>query len=227
MSKDSAFRPLSKKRKESLARAVTEYGRHLQQCQTYLTGRGITQETAGQWGLGLVVDPMPGHEGMVGRLAIPYLTPAGPVALKFRCIRDHECGKPECVKYLCEDNVPPHLFGVLQFKVDSPILGLCEGEMDAIVASQSGLPSVGVAGTHNWLDFWHHLFEGYDEVLILADGDEAGRVFAQKIGRLLYNSRIAPMPTGQDVTSFVIANGADALRERVGHGRHAGHEGAG
>jgi len=34
--------------------------------------------------LGVVVDPLPGHEQFLGRVAIPYVTPSGVVDIRFR-----------------------------------------------------------------------------------------------------------------------------------------------
>jgi len=46
--------------------------------------------------LGIVKDPLPGHESYKGRLAIPYITPSGVVDIRFRSINNH----PDEPKYM-------------------------------------------------------------------------------------------------------------------------------
>jgi len=45
-----------------------------EQTLEYLNGRGISEEVAALFSLGTVTDPLPGHEGHVGWLSIPYIT---------------------------------------------------------------------------------------------------------------------------------------------------------
>ena len=51
---------------------------------SYLLGRGISQQVADTYLLGSVVDPIAGHEQAINMLSIPYITPAGVVGIKFR-----------------------------------------------------------------------------------------------------------------------------------------------
>lgn len=161
---------------------------------------------------------MPGHEQFQGRLCIPYLTPSGVVNLKFRCIADHDCKSLDGhKKYLEESGAQARLFGVWNLRSDSPVICLCEGELDTIACtSLAGLPAVGISGVEKWKPHWRHVFEGYDEVLILADGDEAGRRMGESVVSRLYNSRIVTMPVGHDVNSLIVEQGVDALIERLG-----------
>lgn len=203
-----------KKRREYLARAVTEYAAKLDLVAPYLESRGIRRDTAERWQLGYVETPLPGHEDFGGRLAIPYLTPAGPLCIKFRCVESHDCKAAGCVKYLGEPN-ENRLFGVWNFRHDDPVIHICEGELDAIVATQAGVRAVGVPGATQWRPYWDHLFEGYDEVVLLRDGDAAGRKMGETLMGRLPNLRAVKMPEGEDVSSFVLAHGGDALRERI------------
>lgn len=205
----------TQKRRELLVKATRIYASNLDLVTSYLENRGITEQTAAKWELGYVHDPVPGHEDYAGRLAIPYLTPAGPLMFKFRCVSDHDCKATKCVKYLGEAGEIPRLFGVWNFRHDDPVMHLTEGELDAVVATQAGVRAVGVPGATAWRPYWSHLFEGYDEVVLLRDGDAAGRDMAENLAARMANFRAVKMPEGHDVTSFVIANGEEALRERL------------
>src|SRR3954466_1079197 len=132
-SKAQTLKLPTKKRREYVAKAVDLYAASLANVTSYLESRGIGSDTAERWQLGYVETPLPGHEDMVGRLAIPYLTPAGPLCIKFRCVESHDCKGTGCVKYLGEPN-ENRLFGVWNFRHDDPVIHICEGELDAVVA---------------------------------------------------------------------------------------------
>lgn len=217
MSKDSTFALPSKKRKEFLGRAVQKYKGSLHLAENYLVGRGIPVEVAQAWSLGVVEEPLAGHEDFVTRLAIPYLTPSGPVDMKFRCITQHDCSSIEGhVKYLNESGSQARVFGVWNLRRDTDVLYLCEGEMDTIAAwSLGGLPAVGVSGASKWRSHWQYIFESYSEVVLLRHGDSAGRKMADNYSSHLPNLRVVGMPEGHDVNSFIQEHGPEALKERV------------
>ena len=184
--------------------------------QSYLTSRGFSAETAKHWQLGYVLDPLPGHERMKGRLAIPYLTPAGPVHIKFRCIQDHVCDEHGHKKYDSEAGHPTRMFGVQSFQADSTFICLTEGELDTIAAGVAGLPSVAIPGVKTWKPHMRYCFEGYDEVIVLQDGDSAGSKLGDSVMRDVHTVRIVQMPEGSDVNQYLVDHGPKALRERVG-----------
>ncbi len=215
MSREQTLKLPTKKRREFLDKATARYADTLDLVAPYLENRGILEQTAAKWQLGYVHDPMAGHEEYAGRLAIPYLTPAGTLTFKFRCVEHEDCKASGCVKYLGEPGEIPRLFGVWNFRHDDTTLYLTEGELDAVVATQAGLRAVGVPGSTQWVGYWVHLFEGYDEVVLLRDGDQAGRKMSDLVGGHLANFRSVKMPEGEDVSSFVVKNGEEALRERV------------
>lgn len=222
MSKGSRFRRLSPRLRESLEKATTLYAQNVDACATYLTSRGLTEETIATARLGFVAEPEPGHEGMVGRLAIPYRTPSGVVALRFRCLRQHNCKDEGCPKYLSETGVEPHLYGVYALRREGDTIAICEGEVDCLTANQAGIPAVGVPGVHAWCDDWGYLFEGYSRIVVFMDDDRlkngksAGRALAAKICKVVYDARVVSMGEGEDVNSFYCRFGADALRRRAG-----------
>lgn len=205
------------KRRNYLDKATETYAQELPQVAPYLESRGIDVDTAGRWKLGYVAAPLGGHEDYANRLAIPYLTPAGTVSIKFRCVAHADCRSMNCVKYLGEPGESDRLFGVWNFRKDSARIAICEGELDTVVAtSVVGIPAVGIPGASKWRKYWDYLFEGYDEVLILRDGDKAGRDMAETVAGRLPNSRVVKMPEGHDVSSYVAESGVDALNERIG-----------
>jgi DNA primase len=213
-SKAQTLKMPTKKRREYVEKAVAQYTAKLDAVTPYLESRGISVDTARKWRLGYVETALPGHEDFVGRLAIPYLTPAGPLCIKFRCVEAHDCKGAGCVKYLGEAN-ENRLFGVWNFRHDEPVIHICEGELDAVVATQAGVRAVGVPGATQWRTYWDHLFEGYDEVVLLRDGDAAGRKMSDYLAGRLANLRVVKMPEGEDVSSFVQKNGGAALKERI------------
>ena len=50
-----------------------------------------------------------------------------------------------------------------------------------------------------------------ERVILIGDGDTAGRTMVATLAHNMANAVRRPMPEGEDVTSFVVANGADAF----------------
>jgi hypothetical protein len=158
--------------------------------------------------LGKVSDPDPIHTLHLGWLAIPYLTPTGVVYMNFRCLEDHD-HDAHGGKYQGPKGDTKRLYNVPVLHLAGGVIGITEGELDAVVSTSSGLAAVGVPGATNWKPHWHRLFEDYERVVILGDGDKAGREFVNKVASRLDNGVPRPMPEGHDVTSFVLEHGAE------------------
>lgn len=217
MSKGIPFKPPSKKRRESLALAAEEYAKTIAEAAPYLTSRGIDLDAANRWLLGFVANPRPGHEEFTRMLAIPYVTLAGVVDIKFRCVENHDCKEHGHPKYNKESGYSTRLFGVMSFQRSSPFVCVCEGELDALVAAEyAGMPAVAVPGVQAWKPHYPYLFEGYADVIVLRDGDDAGKKLADRVIETCHNARSVAMPTGEDVNSFLVKHGAQALRDKVG-----------
>ena len=193
--------------------------------QEYLQSRGFGPEVAATFRLGVVRRPLVGHESYRGRLAIPYLTPAGVVNLRFRCLKSHDCAKtviftdPKgkhhyCVKYLSMDGMDSNLFNVMDLKKDSPYVGVTEGELDAITLSMCGIPAVGVPGVENWQDHFSRCLEDFDVIYSFADGDTAGRKFGRFLAKEA-KARPVAIPKSMDVNKLYQEGGADALRRLI------------
>jgi len=171
----------------------------------------------GRYRLGLVADPAPGHEAMVGRVSIPYLTPAGPVAIKFRCVAHADCKAVKCPKYLTDDDSGNHLYNARAVLAAKHTVAICEGEFDAMVVSGlAGVPAVGYPGADTWArnDHWPRVFAGLD-VVVVADGDPPGIKAARAVAKSLDTARVVVCPPGDDSTSLIVREGPDDFRARL------------
>lgn len=208
---------------KSFLRAATErYRASLpgSEAERYLATRGLVtaspeaQAEIDRFQLGFVAEPLAGHEMYRGMLSIPYLRWSMDsgwmvVSVRFRRIDD---GKP---KYQTVAGDQPWLFNTLALIKHSPIVAITEGEIDAITAQVCGIPTVGVPGAQMWKPYFRELFLGYRDVFVLADGDEAGMSFANKVAETLHNAKVIPSPPGEDVNSLVLKHGRQALLERL------------
>lgn len=168
--------------------------------------------------LGVVTDPDPGHELATGRLSIPYVTRAGVVDIKFRCLKHTDCKAEGCVKYLALPNSESHLYNVAAFFVVSDVIAVCEGELDTdVLHYEIGVPAVGCPGVQRWQPHFSRCFSDYGRVIVPADGDEAGKDFVGRVSRELGPSALPIyLPTGHDVNSLYLAEGKDGLLARLG-----------
>lgn len=199
--------------------AATSYQQQLAvdtAAQEYLTSRGIGPEAASSFRLGSVREPLVGHEQYRDRLAIPYLTPAGPVTFVFRCtLRDCEgcrAGKDEGghSKYLALPG-DRSLYNVADLATESQVIHVAEGELDALTLSMAGLPAVGVGGSEGWKPWYSICLADFAEVYVWGDGDAAGMKFARFIEKELKARRVA-MPPGEDCNGIYVRAGAEGLR---------------
>jgi len=207
---------LSVVQRKSLARALDTYRKHLDEGLEYLAGRGIDQAAALSAGLGVVRDPLPGHEYLVGRLAIPYLTPAGPVNYNFRCMQDHSCKEvhPHQGKYMMWHGLPVTLYNVEALHVAGQSIAAAEGEIDALSSTLAGIPCVGISGATKWQDHWKNVFEDFSSVYAWQEGDDAGKKFGDRMVAEVNAIRVV-LPAREDVNSIWVASGTEALRARI------------
>lgn len=116
---------------------------------------------------------------------------------------------------------PARLFNAIALQKPSDIVAICEGELDAVVASQL-LPAVGVAGVKAWKPHFNRLFGGYRRVVVLADNDDKkdgsnpGMELAEKVLQEVEHAELIALPLGSDVNSIVLDEGLDGLRRRLG-----------
>ena len=209
----------SESQKTFLRQATTSYHQAFagSPAEAHMQGRGLGA-AGNKFRLGYVNEPEVGHEMYRGFMAIPYLrwSPENGwavVSIRFRCIKEHEhVGHG---KYMTTAGDRPRLYNTLALLKPSPVIAVTEGEIDAITATVCGVPAVGLPGSQAWQPHFREPFLGYKTVYVLADGDEAGHQFAATVAGTLPNAAVLPMPPGQDVNSFVLANGKEALLERL------------
>lgn len=205
---------LSNEQRGLLERSVEEYSRNLTLAEEYLAGRGIDLAHASSADLGVVVDPIPGHEFLAGRLAIPYMTPAGPVNMTFRCIKNHDCKVVGHQKYMTWEGLEANLYNVVAFEEANASIAIAEGELDALSSSMAGIPCVGISGAEKWKDHWKNVFEDFSRIYVWQEGDDAGKRFAKKMSMEVGAIRVA-LPPGEDVNSIWVNEGRDGLRARI------------
>lgn len=185
----------------------------------YLGERGIEKEAVSSFLLGTVTDPDPLHEPYRGRLCLPFVTPTGVVSLRFRCLEDHDCSvyKKTVDKYHAKyegiQGDETRLYNVQALHDADTVVGISEGELDGLVGTISGIPTVGIPGGNNFKSHYYRLFEDFERVLIFGDGDSAGRKFAAELARNIPGGEAKVLPVGLDVSSFVLKEGREAFRQ--------------
>lgn len=200
----------SRLQKESLAKAVNHYAKNIDQAGEYLASRGITLDVAHIVRLGLVVEPLPGHEQFINRLAIPYLTPTGVVDIRFRSINGEE------PKYMGMPGTETRLYNVAALQQATDYIAVCEGEIDAITLNyKCGIPSVGVPGANSWKRHYTKLLQDFQTIYVFADGDQPGSDFAKKLAREIQGVVVINMPDGHDVNSMYSLYGHDYFKQKV------------
>lgn len=183
---------------------MARYGQAVDLAADYLAGRGLFESTARSMRLGVVDDPLPGDETYRHRLCIPYLTRAGVVSIRFRCIQQHDCSAHGGTKYLGYPGAPTHLFNVGALFVPGDLVCVTEGELDAVVLSQAGLPSVGIPGANNWKKHYPRILEDFRRIIVFADGDDAGKKFGKLVAESVEGVTVVTMPEGMDVNDVYL-----------------------
>ncbi|HET6917257.1 MAG TPA: toprim domain-containing protein [Acidimicrobiales bacterium] len=155
-------------------------------------------------------------------LSVPYVTPAGVVAIKFRCIAEGcDCKATHGGKYDGPSGQKARLYNVAAVHEKGDTIAICEGEFDALVMHHVvGIPAVGTPGTQ-WLDHWPRVFSDYDRVLVIADhdvhanGDSPGIKHAKKVVASLHGAQMILPPEGCDTSEWVARDGAENVRRAV------------
>lgn len=209
-----------------MADLVTKYHDQIQEggAADYLTSRGISRRAIDRFQLGYT-----GEDSRYrNRLAIPYLSPAGPWCIKYRCIEDHDCTNHG--KYVYDEGTEIHLFNA-QTLLTADRVVIVEGEMDAISAEMAGVPAVAFPGVEMWKKnkHWRWLFDSVDEVTVVADGDAPKEGKTQGVGEIAGRSvadslrtalpeldvRLVVMPVGHDSNSYLNSEGQMAFLDLI------------
>lgn len=201
---------LTHSQKSSLAKSVQHYQAGLGLAEEYLAKRGISQDMARAANLGVVHEPLPGHEQFRGRLVIPYMTPTGPVDIRFRALG------PEEPKYMGLAGAKTRLYNVQALQQAGDRIAICEGEIDTIILHYAiGFPAVGVPGANNWKPHYTRLLQDFETIYVFADGDKAGSDFAKHLAKEVRGVVILNMPEGEDVNSTYLEFGKEYFKEKV------------
>ena len=196
--------------KELLGKAANKYAESISLAQGYLESRGIPLEVARLASLGVVAEPEVGHEAMVGRLSIPYITKSGVVDLRFRAL--NPAVEP---KYMGLTGAETKMYNVLDVERAGDYIGVCEGEIDTLtLSSVIGIPCVGVPGANSWKKHYTRLLADFERVFVFADGDQPGTEFARSLARELPVT-IVQLPDGFDVNSMFVQEGADYFHQKM------------
>ena len=201
---------LTHSQRELLEKAVTHYQKSISKAEEYLATRGLSLQDAHTVRLGLVEEPLPGHEQFTGRLAIPYITPSGVVDIRFRAIGHQE------PKYMGMPGSQTRLYNVSALQSAGDIIAVTEGEIDAITLNyKCNIPSIGVPGANSWKKHYSRILQDFEKVYIFADGDQAGSEFARKVAQEVQGVTVINLPEGQDVNSLYLTHGAQYFQEKV------------
>lgn len=203
--------------RESLEANTQQYQKDLaddQEAQDYLTERGISNQAADYFRLGVVRNPSSDHEKYKGRISFPYITPSGVVAIRFRTIGPH--GDRAKFLSMSGDIARPYNTRAL---LDNREVYICEGETDTIASYECGLAAIGFPGVTTWgkdSRVFSRMLANRS-VCVLGDSDDSGEGagFADEIYRSLGGCRIVMMPKSYDVSKLVLEQGPEALLKRI------------
>lgn len=209
------MRPLSPSQKRGLALAAETYEAAMpgSPAEEYLQARGIDPSSCGGvHRLGYVRDPLPGHENLTGRLYIPNICAAGTVVGgKARAL-----GPDDGPKYLGLPGMDSRLYNLRALDTPSDLIVLTEGELDAVtIEMHLGLPAVAVPGAKTWRPHHVRIFEDYEEVVVVRDGDGPGGDLAGAIARSTLPVRVVMPPGGKDTNDAVVAGLGDVLLKAI------------
>lgn len=180
--------------------------------------RGYTDSTIKHFKLGFVGQPFPMDRFAQGYISIPFKTPAGYYGLRFR----RGPGIPEDrPKYWSPAGSHTSLFNVEELDDRNHSVAVVEGEMDCMTAWQCGIPAVAYPGVKSIKQYHKHLFEGFQRVYIVGDGDEAGQGFNKQMAEMLRNGYPIDMPQGYDLSDYAKQYGAQKIRELIYGGKSA------
>lgn len=217
MSKHEPLRPGSDSQRMALDEAVSRYQAALtSSAAAYLLRRGISRETAAINRLGVVADAMPGHGQYEGWLSLPYLRhDHQAVSIRFRCLQDHEhIGHG---KYMSMEDEPARVFYIPAIHAADDEIHVTEGEFDAMILNQIGLPAVAIPGASGWQNHHRRMLAGFSRVWVWGDPDDAGAKFVARVTRAMRQARGVQLRVG-DVTETFVQQGAAGLRALIERG---------
>lgn len=173
----------------------------------YLAGRGITEETARAFGVGF----FPGKGTMYGRLVIPIQNAQGDlVAYAGRSID----GTEPRYKFPAGFHKSLELFNLHRVIGEHSVV-LVEGYFDCMKVAQAGYPCVALMGATMSTVQEELLGEHFASVVVMLDGDDAGRRGGEEIGDRLRRSvfQVKTVELGDGVQPDQLSG--EAIREEI------------
>jgi DNA primase len=166
--------------------------RHIDHTHPYLKERGVTEETARKYGVGV----FPGKGGMRGRCVFPIYNAKGElVAYAGRSID----GTEPRYRFPAGFHKSQELFN-LHCVAGKLCVVLVEGFFDCMKVSQSGYPCVALMGSTMSPMQERMLAETFSDIVVMLDGDEAGRVATQTISdrlqKVVFKVEMVELPEG-------------------------------
>lgn len=216
------LRPLSASQRRTLEAATASYQAAVTaEAARYLLTRGIGRDVAARFRLGVVADPLPGHERFRGFLAIPYLDRwGGPLGMRFRCPQTHDHCEAGHGKYMSAAGEAARVFNVGAIHRADDEIHVAEGEIDAITLSMAGLPAIAIPGAGCWQPHHRRMLAGFSTVFVWGDPDEAGAEFSATVCRALRTATGVRLRHG-DVNETYLAGGPQALHTLIRQERTA------
>lgn len=141
------------------------------------------------------------------RITIPIFGRDGEL-LFFKLAKDPEDAGPS-PKILATPGARLELYGWEEIERHPDELILCEGEFDRLVLKAQGFRAItSTGGARAFRAEWAKEFEAIPNIWICFDRDDAGRLGAYRVGRLIPHARIVELPEevdeGGDVTDFFV-----------------------
>jgi DNA primase len=157
----------------------------------YLTERGVTEEIAKQFGVGF----FPGKGSMQNRIVIPICNREGDlVAYAGRSID----GSEPRYKFPAGFHKSLELYNLHRVRGETSVV-LVEGFFDCMKVTQAGFPCVALLGS-TMSKSQEKLLQDFAHVVVMLDGDEAGRVATEgivdRLQRILYKVDLVELPDG-------------------------------
>lgn len=174
--------------------------------------RGLSIDTLLSFRIGFCGVPEPGDDMYRGMLSIPFITVTGPVAIQFR--QPHVV--PKGGKRFLNRGSTQRIFNPMVLLQPFRTVYLCEGPIDTMTVAEIGLPAFGIPGVDNWLPKFARALRNR-RVVVLADGDDEkgqGKNFAARVATDVDESATV-LFEGEDVNSYYMKHGPDALREKI------------
>ncbi len=166
----------------------------------YLNARAIPDE--------LIEKHLLGWNGW--RITIPIFNREGEIAF-FKQSKDPE-DKSDSPKMIAWPRAAAELYGWEHGKNKTSQVIICEGEFDRLLLESNGFQAVtSTSGAKTFRQGWADELKSVAEIYICFDNDEAGRIGALRIGRMIPHAKIVEPPAevgeGGDVTDFFVRLG--------------------